>query len=490
MTPLDLATVTPAAAAQPVALQAARPATSPQPATAPLLVGLADLQPGLFVELDLGWLDHPFSSNRFKLRDADQITTLGKLGLTQVRVRPEHSDCAAVDALQATLAKAAATTSHSSIAATAAAATPNATSDAAADSAATNAAASAQTAAASAAAARRQRLLSQNRALAQSDRLHGETVRAWQALARDAVAEPVRAGQAAAAVATRLVDELGDDTDTSVRVLHEAAGSSASQHAINVSVLALLLARHIGLDHDVQRAVALGALLHDIGKLALPDPLRTASSDQSALALRARRDHVLQGVRLGTGMGLEPGALRVIAQHHELQDGSGLPQGLSGAEITLPARIVALIDHYDRLCNPVGASKPRTPHEAQSVLYAQLRSHFDPDLLAAFVKLMGVYPPGSVVQLSDGRHALVVAVHPAHPLRPSVLVHETSVPRDEALILHLHEQAGLSIRRSLSPAHLPRATLDYLSPRDRVSYYYVHGLSASPAAQVDGHAQR
>jgi hypothetical protein len=167
-----------------------------------------------------------------------------------------------------------------------------------------------------------------------------------------------------------------------------------------------------------------------------------------------------------------------------------VPQGLRGAEIAMPARIVSLIDRYDRLCNPLGAATPRTPHEAQSVLYAQMRAQFDTELLAAFVKLMGVYPPGSVVQLSDGRHALVVAVHPAHPLKPSVLVHETSVPRDEALILHLHELPGLGIRRSLAPGHLPRATLDYLSPRERLNYYYVHGLSSSPAAQVDGHAQR
>lgn len=464
MPTLDIATVTPVAPAQP----GARAATLTAPATARLLVAVADLQPGLFVELDLGWLDHPFSSNRFKLRDADQIVTLGKLGLTQVRVRADLSDAASVQALQAARAT------------VAPAAAPVAPTTKVAPTASVTAAA----------AARRLRVIAQNRSLAHSDRLHGETVRAWQALARDAVAEPVRAGQAATAVATRLVDELGDDADTSVRVLHEAGGSSASQHAINVTVLALLLARHIGLDSQLQRAVALGALLHDIGKLALPDPLRTAGNDQSALAVRARREHVLQGVRLGTGMGLEAGALRVIAQHHELQDGSGVPQGLRGAEIAMPARIVSLIDRYDRLCNPLGAATPRTPHEAQSVLYAQMRAQFDAELLAAFVKLMGVYPPGSVVQLSDGRHALVVAVHPAHPLKPSVLVHETSVPREEALILHLHELPGLGIRRSLAPAHLPRATLDYLSPRERLNYYYVHGLSGSASNVVDGDAQR
>ncbi|MEY2690073.1 MAG: hypothetical protein RL375_4273 [Pseudomonadota bacterium] len=467
MPTLDIAAAPSSAANTP---PASRPATACARSGAPGLVAVAELRPGLHVELDLGWLDHPFPSNRFKLRDAEQIATLVRLGLTQVRVRADLSDASALDALHAARTEA----TDQGVAAPA-----PAVDMAVAD--ATRAGV-----AASSAALRRQRLQAQNRCLAQSDRLHGDSVRAWQALARETLVDPLRAGQAAATVAGRLVDELGDDADTSVRVLHEAGGSSASQHAINVTVLALLLARHLGLDSALQRVVAVGALLHDIGKLALPDPLRSAASDQSALALRARRDHVLHGVRLGSGMGLEPGALRVIAQHHEQQDGSGVPQGLSGTEIALPARIVALIDRYDRLCNPLGATVPRTPHEAQSVLYAQQRAQFDPELLAAFVKLMGVYPPGSVVQLGDGRHALVVAVHPAHPLKPSVLVHEPSVPREEALILHLHEQPGLGIRRSLSPQHLPRATLDYLSPRERLAYYYVHGLSGSQAASLDG----
>jgi putative nucleotidyltransferase with HDIG domain len=458
---LDTLTGRPGAASVTVSADAA-PAHTRQPDV--LQLAVADLRPGLHVELDLGWLDHPFSSNKFKLRDAEQIATLVRIGLDRVRVRIDLSDADVVAVVVATLAHVTAAAPTSAPAATVAAAAAN---PAASGEAVTGN---------NSATVRRQRLAAQRRSLIHSDRLHGETVRAWQGVARDAVDAPQRAGQAAITLADRLVAEIGEDVDASVRVLHEAGGSSNAQHAVNVTVLALLLARQIGLDPAQQRAVALGALLHDVGKLALPDTLRNAGTDQPALALRARRDHVVQGVRLGTAMGLDPIALRVIAQHHELQDGSGLPQGLRGDDIVLPARIIALIDRYDRLCNPLGGGAQRTPHEAQSVLYAQMRAQLDPTLLAAFVKVMGVYPPGSVVQLTDGRYALVVAVHPAHPLKPAVLVQDIGVPRDEALILHLHEHAQLGIRRSLHAQHLPRATLDYLAPCDRLSYYVVHGL--------------
>jgi hypothetical protein len=86
--------------------------------------------------------------------------------------------------------------------------------------------------------------------------------------------------------------------------------------------------------------------------------------------------------------------------------------------------------------------------------------------------MMGVYPPGSVVQLNDERHAIVVAVNSARPLKPRVIVHEPSIPRHEAVILDLEHAPNASIRRSLKPSTLPSAALDYLQPRPRVYYFF------------------
>jgi putative nucleotidyltransferase with HDIG domain len=339
----------------------------------------------------------------------------------------------------------------------------------------------AATAALDPAQARRAQLAAQRDSLIRSERLHAQATRAWQGITRDAVAQPTLARDTAASLAGSMVTQLCEDDNTTVRMLSEAAGTASSQHAINVCVLSLMLARRLGLDEAQLQGVAMGALLHDIGKLLLPDHLRNLGADCGALAEREQREHVAQGLRLGMSMGLDALALRVIAQHHELRDGSGLPKGLSGDDIVLPARIVGLVNFYDRLCNPRQKGSPlRTPHEAQALMFAQMRHKLDVEVLGTFVKLLGVYPPGSVVQLSDERIAMVVGVHPMHPLRPSVLVYDPKVAPADALLLHLVHEGSLSVRRSLHPQHLPRAMLDYLSPRDRVNYYFAHGLE--PAA--------
>ena len=188
----------------------------------------------------------------------------------------------------------------------------------------------------------------------------------------------------------------------------------------------------------------------------------------------------------GKRMGLRPGALMVLGQHHENADGTGFPLRLSTDRMTAAARIVALVNRYDNLCNPTVLARALTPHEAVSVMFSQSRSRFDATMLNAFIRMMGVYPAGSVVQLTDDRYALVVGVNSSRPLKPRVLVHDPKVARDEALLLDLETMPDLGIRRSLSPSKLPPAALEYLAPRPRVAYFFealapVHALETEEA---------
>ena len=102
-------------------------------------------------------------------------------------------------------------------------------------------------------------------------------------------------------------------------------------------------------------------------------------------------------------MGLSAGATAVIAQHHEHADGTGFPLKLNTDRMSLGARIVSLVDRYDNLCNPYFLAKAITPHEALSLLFAQGKTKYDTTILSGFIKMMGVYPPGSTVQLTDDR---------------------------------------------------------------------------------------
>ncbi|MFO1269771.1 MAG: HD domain-containing phosphohydrolase, partial [Rubrivivax sp.] len=190
----------------------------------------------------------------------------------------------------------------------------------------------------------------------------------------------------------------------------------------------------------------------------------------------------------GQRMTLPEAALAVIAQHHEHSDGSGFPARIGGERLTLASRIVAIVNRYDNLCNPGTRTPPLTPHEAVAMLFAHGRTRHDASVLNAFIRMMGVYPAGSLVQLTDERYAMVVAVNSSRPLKPRVLVHESGVPRDEALLLDLEREPDLGIRRSLPAAKVPALTLQYLDPRPRVAYFFeplAGAAEATPAPAAE-----
>jgi hypothetical protein len=175
--------------------------------------------------------------------------------------------------------------------------------------------------------------------------------------------------------------------------------------------------------------------------------------------------------------------VQAIAQHHELIDGSGFPARLRGERLSVPAKILALVNRYENLCNPSRPAAAITPHDALALIFAQLKTRFDSVALSAFIRMMGVYPPGSVVQLVDERFAIVVSVNSSRPLKPRVIVYEPGISKHEALILDLEQAPNIGIRRSLKPSALPKAAMDYLSPRQRICYFFERAIDSPPAEE-------
>jgi putative nucleotidyltransferase with HDIG domain len=408
------------------------------------LIDVSQLKVGMFIHLDLGWMSHPFPLSSFKLSSEDQLLILRRLGLTQVRWSPGKSDLR-LDATQmpATLPEPAA--------------------------AGLAEAASAEDLARE---AHRQALAAQREALLLCERQYAEAAAAFREVMELVPTEPRDARNQSMALTSALLDKMLVEGDLNIRLLNEGVGDRGTAHALNVSIISLLLGRAFGMGRDEMMDLGVGALLHDVGKIELLARLRNRDDSFSAAETQVYQSHVAKGVALAQGMGLSPGPLLIIAQHHENADGSGFPQRINMDRMSAGARIVALVNRFDGLCNPLLASKAMTPHEALSLMFAQGRNRFDSTMLNAFIRMMGVYPPGSTVQLTDDRFALVVAVNSSRPLKPRVMVHDPKVPREEALVLNLEEQPDLGIRRSLKPQQLPRASLDYLSPRSRVAYFF------------------
>lgn len=420
-----------------------------QDRTSDPLIDVSQLTVGMFIHLDLGWMSHPFPLSSFKIASSDQLLILRRLGLTQVRWSPAKSDLN----LQAEPEAPQAAATASAAGAGAGNAAEPSPEDLARE-------------------AHRRALAAQREALRLCEQQYGEAADGFRGVMENVLSDPHQARAQAESLTAALLDKMLVEGDLNMRLLNEAAGDRSTAHALNVCIVALLLGRAFGLGRDEMMDLGVGSLLHDVGKLEVAARLRHRDESFTAAETQAYQQHVVKGVAIAQAMGLAPGPLLIVAQHHEHADGSGFPQRINMDRMSTGARIVALVNRFDGLCNPLITSKAMTPHEALSLMFAQGRNRFDATMLNAFIRMMGVYPPGSTVQLTDDRYALVVSVNSARPLKPRVMVHDPMVPKADALILNLEEMPDLGIRRSLKPQFLPRASLDYLSPRARIAYFF------------------
>ncbi len=425
-----------------------------QDRTSDPLIDVSQLTVGMFIHLDLGWMSHPFPLSSFKISSSDQLLILRRLGLTQVRWSPAKSDLPLQPEVTVLPPQA-----------------PEAASNAEA--------ASEPTPEELAREAHRRALAAQREALRLCQAQYGEASEDFRSVMDLVRADPQQARAQAEGLTAALLDKMLVEGDLNMRLLNEAAGDRSTAHALNVCIISLLLGRAFSLGRDKMMDLGVGSLLHDVGKLEVAVRLRHRDESFTAAETQAYQQHVAKGVAIAQTMGLAPAPLLIIAQHHEHADGSGFPQRINMDRMSTGARIVALVNRFDGLCNPLLSSKAMTPHEALSLMFAQGRNRFDATMLNAFIRMMGVYPPGSTVQLTDDRYALVVSVNSARPLKPRVMVHDTKVPKDEALVLNLEEMPDLGIRRSLKPQFLPRAALDYLSPSARIAYFF-DAISTGP----------
>ena len=406
-------------------------------------VHVSQLRIGMFVQLDLGWMEHPFPIGSFKISSAQQIETIRALGLTQVRFDPRQSEVSQWP--DAETEPAALIASEPAPRTSARAATANSDER------------------------DFDRIAAQRRNALACERRRDLAMEGYARIVGLLATDAALARAEAEGVVADCVHELLEGGESSIRLLRGPSAAAAVEvHPVNVMVFSLLLGKSLGLLQRDLLDLGLAALLHDVGDGQSPDRPR-----------QARRSplHVASGVALARRMNLPDDAVRAIAEHHELVNGTGFPAALRGSEMSSGGKILSLVNCWENLCNPHPGHLQMTPYDALSTVFGQMRSHFDPAVLGAFIRMMGLYPPGSLVQLADDRHALVVGVNSSRPLRPQLLVHDPVVPREQALLLDLEQVPDLAIRRALKPAQLPAPALDYLQPPHIYAYFFARALS-------------
>ncbi len=261
-----------------------------------------------------------------------------------------------------------------------------------------------------------------------------------------------------------------------------------SEHALNVCTLALLMGKQLGLDEATLGELGRGALFHDVGYRALPMKVKFLSAGIKIHAdPELGKTHPALGRQLMASYpGTPTSILDIIERHHERCDGSGYPQGLPGDQLDGLTRIVMVADHYDELCNAPDPQHSLNPHEALSRLYRHVTlrgesAKYCPRVVQALVQAIGVFPPGTLVELSDGYMGIVSSINIQDPTRPTVLLYAPWINRHDGMLVRLSKDPTLEIKRALHPKDVSSQVLAYLSPRRMAMF--VHATETTTLAR-------
>ena len=192
-------------------------------------------------------------------------------------------------------------------------------------------------------------------------------------------------------------------------------------HCVNVAVLLAAYALVSGEKRAKVIIYALAGLFHDVGKALLPVALlcarRTLSVTEQTLVMR----HPMLGCDLlATLPDLHSEVIMATLEHHERYDGSGYPKGIAGDTISEIGHLASIADTYDALSSRRPYKEATLPHKTLGVLYQMRRKHFHPEIVERFVRTVGIYPVGSVVELNDGYRGVVTASNYSNPMLPVV----------------------------------------------------------------------
>jgi putative nucleotidyltransferase with HDIG domain len=179
-------------------------------------------------------------------------------------------------------------------------------------------------------------------------------------------------------------------------------------HSVSVCALMMTLGRHVGCDEDMVRELGIGGLLHDIGKMAIPDAMLKKSTRLTDDERTLISTHPEQGYRvLQASSDVSQIVLDVTRHHHERVDGTGYPFRLAGDQLTMPMRIAAICDVFDAVTADRPYKRAWTPTDAVTRMW-EWEGHFDRTLLFAFMRCIGVYPAGMLVRLRSDRLAITL----------------------------------------------------------------------------------
>lgn len=349
------------------------------------------LKPGMYIhDLNCGWMDHPFIYNAFRVRDQATVEKIVNLGIrelyidtvkgTNVREAPTEREVNAD--LERRLQDIARKQPEKPIVA------------------------------------------ELKDEAARARRLHGEANKIVRHMMDD-----IRLGQQIAIdriepLVENMVDSIFRNQDALLPLARlKNHDDYTFEHSVSVCALLVAFGRGMKLSRDVIREIALGGLLHDVGKARVADAILNKPAKLSDDEFAHMQSHVAQGVDLlRQTPGISEAAIQVISQHHERFDGTGYPGKLVGGGISLYGQMAAIVDVYDAISSDRVYHKGMSPTQALKKLLEWSSHHFDPQLVQAFIRAVGIYPTGTLVQLDSKRIGVVIEQNEKSLLEPIVRI--------------------------------------------------------------------
>ena len=239
-------------------------------------------------------------------------------------------------------------------------------------------------------------------------------------------------------------------------------------HSVNTALLAMSLGQSLGFDRSALHLAGVGTLLHDIGKTKIPLDILNKPGRFEIHEMEIMKQHVLRGVEvLVSTTGLGESYIQPALEHHERVNGAGYPYRRAKKDISQFGLITAVVDIYDAMTSDRCYHKGRPAHEILQLLYRlSLEGHLDSTLVQRFIRIVGVYPVGSIVELNTGETGIVKQVNHHAPLAPVVFLVKSA---GNTLLSMPHEQ-DLSAQTKMPPRTITAILDPYQAGIDATLY--------------------